>query len=117
MWSPLLTRCLSLRSADLIDISCATNIAGTKFDSPSNPAAPGGVLDSSITPTEYQAFVQYINSTQLARFGVHNGGVADETLIASKWESLALVPAFDDDAEDDYFLITLVRHTFQPWVN
>ena len=104
-----LTRSATHRSADLIDISCATNIAGSKFDSPDHPAAPGGVLDGSITPTEYQQFVQYINATQLARFGLHNGGGADETLIASKWESLALAPAFDDDAKDDYFLFTLVR--------
>jgi len=40
------------RSADLIDTSGATNIAGTKFDSPSNPAAPKGVLDSSIITLE-----------------------------------------------------------------
>ena len=111
---PLLTSGPALRSADLIDISCATNIAGSKFDSPDHPAAPGGVLDSSITPTEYQTFVQYINSTQLARFGLHNAGAADETLIASKWESLALAPAFDDDAKDDYFLFTLVRHALWP---
>jgi len=99
-----------LRAADLIDTSGATNIAGTKFDSPSNPAAPKGVLDSSITPTAYQTFVQYINSIQLARFGLHNGGVLDQQLIAAKWEALALAPAYDRNAEDDYFLFTLVRN-------
>ena len=113
-------RCLLLisgsvsRSADLIDTSGATNIAGTKFDSPSNPAAPNGILDSSIIPTAYQTFVQYINSTQLARFGLHNGGALDQTLIAAKWESLALAPAFDDHAKDDYFLFTLVRYIIYP---
>lgn len=106
----LLTSGSVFRAADLIDTSGATNIAGTKFDSPSNPAAPNGILDSSITPTVYQTFVQYINSTQLARFGLHNGGAADQTLIASKWESLALAPAYDDHAKDDYFLFTLVRY-------
>ena len=106
----LLTSESVLRAADLIDTSGATNIAKTKFDSPSNPVAPKGILDSSITPTAYQTFVQYINSTQLARFGLHNGGALDQTLIASKWESLALAPAFDDDAKDDYFLFTLVRY-------
>ena len=106
--------CSILRAADLIDTSGATNIAGTKFDSPSNPAAPGGVLDSSITPTAYQTFVQYINSTQLARFGLHNGGVLDQTLIAAKWEALALAPAHDKNAKDDYFLFTLVRNISHP---
>ena len=32
-----------------------------------------------------------------------------ETLIASKWESLALTPACDPAFPDDYFLITVVR--------
>ena len=100
-------------SADLIDISCATKLAGPKVDSPDHPAAPEGVLDGSIIPTEYQHFVQYINATQLARFGLQDGGAVDETLqlIASNWESvaLALAPVFDDDAKDDYFLFTLVR--------
>lgn len=71
-------------------------------------------MDSSITPTEYQTFVQYVNATQLARFGLHNGGAADQTLIAAKWEALALAPAFDDDAKDDYFLFTLVRRAPLP---
>jgi len=100
------------KSADLIDISSATNIAGSKFDSPSNPAAPAGILDTSITPALYQPFVQYINSTQLGRFGLHNSGAADQMLIASKWESLALAPCFDDDAKDDYFLFTLADNDF-----
>ena len=67
------------------------------------------MLDGSITPIEYQQLVQYINATQLARFGLHNGGAADETLIAPKWELLALAPAFDDDAKYHYLLFTLVR--------
>jgi len=97
-----------LRSADLIDTSGATNIAGTKFDPSSNPAVPKGVLDSSITPTAYQTFVQYVNSTQLARFGLHNGGVLDQQLIVAKWEALALAPAYDRNAKDDYSVFTLV---------
>ena len=58
----------------------------------------------------------YINSTQLAPFGLHmpNAGTAAETLIASKWEFLALAPAFDDNAKDDYFLSTLVGHALWP---
>jgi len=35
------------RSIDLIDISGATNIAGSAYDS---PGTPKGVLNSSITP-------------------------------------------------------------------
>ena len=61
------------RQADLIDISDATDIHNTKFDDPSNPIADDGDLDSSINPANYVSFVSFIDSVQLARFGVHNG--------------------------------------------
>lgn len=64
---------LSLRQADLLDISSATDIHGTDFDDPSNPIAKKGKLDKSITPGTYVDFVDFIDDTQLARFGVHNG--------------------------------------------
>ena len=41
----------------------------------------------------------------------------DQQLIAGKWEALALAPAYDRNAKDDYFLFTLVRNhsiTLQP---
>ena len=34
----------------------------------------------------------------------------DQTSIAAKWESLALAPAHNKNAKDDYFLFTLVRN-------
>jgi len=58
-------------------------------------------LGQQYHPTAYQPFVQYINSTQLARFGLHNGSVLDQELIAGKWEALALAPAYDRNAKDD----------------
>jgi hypothetical protein len=61
------------RQADLFSIVHATDIHGSKFDSPANPISPGGVLDSSITPAQYVSFINYLDSTQLARFGLHNG--------------------------------------------
>lgn len=61
------------RQPDLFDISKATDIHGTKFDNPANPVAVNGALDSSITPATYVPFVNYIDETQLARFGLHNG--------------------------------------------
>ena len=62
-----------LRQADLFDITNATDIHGTVFDSPSNPIADDGKLDKSITPATYAGFVDFIDNDQLARFGVHNG--------------------------------------------
>lgn len=105
----------SYKQADLIDISEATDIHGTEFDDPTNPVAPGGVLDGSVTPATYVPFVSYINDTQLARFGLHNGGddPTSKTLIASKWESLALAPCEDDVFPNDYFLFTAADNDFQ----
>jgi len=40
-----------------------------------------------------------------------------ETLIASKWESLALAPACDPAFPDDYFVITVVRLCLIPDIN
>ena len=96
------------RQADLLDISNATDIHGTKFDDPTHPIATDGKLDKTITPGTYQSFVSLIDDTQLARFGMHNGKPADQTLIDAKWESLALASCLDPDFPDDYFLFTAV---------
>ena len=61
------------RQADLVDISAATDIHNTKFDDPNNPIVVNGTLDPSITPAQYIPFVNYLNGTQLAKFGLHNG--------------------------------------------
>ena len=61
------------RQADLFSIASATDIHGSEFDDLANPVAPGGDLDSSITPAKYVSFVNCVDSTQLARFGLHDG--------------------------------------------
>ncbi|KAK0554088.1 hypothetical protein OC845_000902 [Tilletia horrida] len=103
----------SFKSVDIISTKGATNIAGTQFDSPSTPIAPGGVLDSSITPVSYSSsFVNLIQPDQLAKFGLQNGGAFDRTLIASKLESLALAPVGDAANPDDYFLFVVSDNDF-----
>ncbi|KZT22044.1 hypothetical protein NEOLEDRAFT_1244195 [Neolentinus lepideus HHB14362 ss-1] len=102
----------SYKQADLVDITAATDIHNTVFDSPSNPIAVNGVLNSSITAATYTSFVNYINDTQLARFGLHNGSPADQTLIDAKWESLSLEWANDSSYPDDYFLFTASDNDF-----
>lgn len=57
----------SYKQADLISTVGATDIAGSKFDQPQNPVAPGGVLDASVTPTAYQSFVDLVNKKELVR--------------------------------------------------
>ncbi|KIM37285.1 hypothetical protein M413DRAFT_448582 [Hebeloma cylindrosporum] len=100
------------KQADLFSIAGATDIHGSKFDNPANPIAVGGVLDSSIKAATYVPFVNYLDPVQLARFGIHNGKPNDQTLIDSKWESLALAPVNDPAFPDDYFLFTVSDNDF-----
>ncbi|KAF9002928.1 esterase-like activity of phytase-domain-containing protein [Cyathus striatus] len=102
----------SYKQADLFSIANATDIHGFKFDDPANPIAKKGKLDKSITPATYVSFVNFLDSTQLARFGLHNGSPDDETLIDAKWESLALAPVNDPSLPNDYFLFTASDNDF-----
>ncbi|KAI0330295.1 hypothetical protein GY45DRAFT_758973 [Cubamyces sp. BRFM 1775] len=102
----------SYKQADLLDISNATDIHGTSFDDPAYPIAKDGNLDDSITPGTYVSFVDFIDDTQLGRFGVHNGKPVDQTLIDAKWESLALAPCMDPNFPDDFFLFTAADNDF-----
>lgn len=94
----------SYKHADLISTKNATDIHGTKYDAPANAVSPGGVLDAAITPTPYASFVDFVDPTQLAKFGLQTGGAFDRTLIASKLESLALAPS----STPDNFLLFVV---------
>ena len=92
------------RSIDLIDISKATNIAGTDADKVGGQVAPKGVFNPAITPVTYQQFLNINDNTQLNRFGLHNGAPSDGNDLYEKWESIAIVPTFDPKTPHDYFL-------------
>jgi hypothetical protein len=92
------------RSVDLIDISGATNIAGTAYDNPSNSVAPLGILNGAVKPATYQKFLDINDNAQLNRFGLHNGLPNDSNDLYEKWESMAVVPVDDPRAPHDYFL-------------
>ena len=92
------------RSIDLFDTSGATNIAGTDFDGVKS-VAPEGKLDPAVTPAQYSRFIDLNDNGQLNRFGLHNGEPNDANALYEKWESLALLPVFDDKAPNDYFLV------------
>ncbi|KAJ7214480.1 esterase-like activity of phytase-domain-containing protein [Mycena pura] len=102
---------IKYKHADLFSIVNATDIHGTAFDSPATPVAPNGELVAGVTPATYVAFVDYADPTQLARFGLHTGDPDDNTLIDSKWESLALAPV-GPSAPNDYFLFTASDNDF-----
>ncbi|KAJ3478425.1 hypothetical protein NLI96_g9767 [Meripilus lineatus] len=87
-------------------------VPGSKFDDPKHPIADDGELDDSITPAQYVSFVDLIDDTQLARFGLHNGDPEDQTLIDAKWESIALAPVGDPQSPNDFFLFTAADNDF-----
>lgn len=102
----------SYKEVGLLSTAGATNIAGTKYDSPSNPVAPGGKLVDGITAAQVQDWISLIDTAQLAKFGIHNGGAVDSSLIASKLESLALASVGDAQYPDDYFLFVVSDNDF-----
>ncbi|MFV3129309.1 esterase-like activity of phytase family protein [Niveispirillum sp. KHB5.9] len=95
------------RQIDLIDITGATNIAGTAYDTGTS-IAPKGVLVADIKPVQFASFVNVNDVAQLARFGLTNGASNNpncpNSCLAEKWEALSLVPALDAARLDDFFL-------------
>lgn len=91
------------RSIDFVDITGATNLAGTAYDG-KTPVAPGGTLAASVTPVSYTRFVDMNNNAQLGRFGLRNGTPNDRNNLSEKWEALGLLPVLDAAAPDDFFL-------------
>ena len=60
------------RSIDIGIVGDATDIHNTKFDSPQNPIAVNGTLDSTIKPMTRVQFLDIINSTQRYQFADTN---------------------------------------------
>ncbi len=93
------------RAVLVYDIGSATNIAGTAFDSPNRSAAPSGVIDAAITPATSAVLIDVNDATQLTKFNLNNSTNDNSDTLAEKWESLALAPALDPAAPDDFFLL------------
>lgn len=95
------------RSIDLLDITGATNIAGTVYDTGTS-LAPNGVLAAAITPVQFANFVNINDAAQLSKFGLVNGATNNVNCrtqcLSEKWEALALVPVLDAARLDDFFL-------------
>ena len=91
------------RRVELLDLSDATNIAGTDFDG-AKPVAPKGVLDPAVKPATLQSFIDINDNAQLNRFGLHSGAPNDRNNLSEKWESMGLAPALDPQNPQDFFL-------------
>ncbi len=92
------------RTVCVYDIAGATNIAGTAYDTAATPISPNGVLAAGITLAQRAVLIDINSSAQLAKFGLHNGPTDDANNLSEKWEALALVPALDASAPNDFFL-------------
>ncbi len=93
------------KSVLLVDITGATNIAGTNFETTTTPLSPGGTLNSSIRPVQQVELVNMLNTTQLTKFGSNlNNKTPNRLTVAEKWEGMALAPVLEENAPQDFFL-------------
>jgi uncharacterized protein YhjY with autotransporter beta-barrel domain len=101
------------KSVLLIDTAGATNIAGTPFENSTTPLAPGGVLNSTITPVSQVEVVNILNTTQLGKFGLNiNNKTPTRLTLTEKLEGMALVPVLDESAPQDFFLLVANDNDF-----
>jgi hypothetical protein len=102
------------RQIDVFDIAGATDIKGNTYDCTNcTIASSDGVLKTAITPATYCPFINFNLNSQLNRFGVHNGGNQDASLLNEKWESIGIVPVdglIGDD--DEWFVFSLSDNDF-----
>jgi hypothetical protein len=99
------------RHVDVFDISNATNILGKSDCTTCSVASSKGVLNKNTTAAAYCSWLDFNVNSQLNRFGVHNGGAQDATLLNEKWESLALLPV-NGSTTNEYFLFTMSDNDF-----
>ena len=81
----------------------ATDIMG-RYDGIGDSVSPLGKLRPAIVPAKTRVVLDMNDNDQLNRFGLHNGAPNDAGDLYEKWESMALAPASDHAAPDDYFL-------------
>ncbi len=89
----------------IYEVASASNLAGTIYDNAGTPAAPKGVLPASIVPATSAVFIDLNEAAQLSKFSLNNGPADNANTLSDKWESLALAPALDPAAPDDFFLL------------
>jgi hypothetical protein len=99
------------RKVELLDISQATNIAGSQYDG-TVPVAPAGVLAPGVVPATLTSFIDINDAAQLARFGLRNGEPNDRNNLSEKWEGMTLAPALDPANPRDFFLFVMNDNDF-----
>jgi hypothetical protein len=91
------------RRIELLDISQATDIAGSQYDG-LVPVAPNGELVDGVKPATLTSFIDLNDNAQLSEFGLHNGAPNDRNNLSEKWEGMTLLPARDRNNPNDFFL-------------
>jgi hypothetical protein len=107
-------RPLVFKTVSLVTTTGATNLSGTQYETGYTAAASGlaGGPASGITAAQAVPFVNLLNPSQLARFGIDmnfaaEGGANPISVnsLGEKWEALTIVPVLDAAAPNDYFLM------------
>ena|GEM_PF-3427756 len=98
------------KKVNLVDVSTATNIAGTGYDlEPGTTGAlslpKSGALPTGLNAATRQDFVDLLDTAQLSKFGLNINNPPDQNSLAEKWEGLALIPLRDLAAPDDYLML------------
>jgi hypothetical protein len=99
------------RNITIVDLSGATDIAGTGFDK-DWPVAPKGVLDASVKAAVVTPFIDINDEAELGRFGLHDGAPNDRNNLSEKWEAMSLASVLDPSLPDDYFLFVANDNDF-----
>ncbi|KAL4870766.1 hypothetical protein BDV12DRAFT_194969 [Aspergillus spectabilis] len=109
------------RQVDIFSISDeTTDLKGEKYDRRGGSIGDSkGNLNDDITPAEYCPFLDFNVDSELAKFGLHNGGEQDADLLNEKWEALVLVPVEPESpgkknkgGKTEYFLFTFSDNDF-----
>ncbi|GBL27142.1 uncharacterized secreted protein ARB_04696 [Verrucomicrobiota bacterium] len=106
-------RPLVFKTVSLVSTLGATNLSGTSYETGYTAAASGiSGPTAGITAAQAVPFVNLLNPTQLARFGIDTNFGAEGSAfpvninsLGEKWEALSIVPVLDAAAPNDYFLL------------
>lgn len=103
---------IAFKSVLLVDVTGATNIAGTPYSTGTTPisttaAANGsGALAAGIVPVRQVELVNMLNTAQLTRFGVNTKtNPSVQYTLSEKWEAMGLAPVLDESKPHDFFLL------------
>lgn len=103
---------IAFKSVLLVDVTGATNIAGTSYSNGTTPISTSaasngsGALVAGIVPVQQVELVNMLNTAQLAKFGVNTKtNPSVQYTLSEKWEAMGLAPVLDESKPHDFFLL------------